>query len=41
MGGAIIIHMMNGIGIGMPVFVLLLVWVVGFLRNPDLFKLKI
>ena len=40
MGGAIIIHMMNGMSIGMPVFVLLLVWLVGFLRNPDFFKLK-
>jgi hypothetical protein len=40
MGGAIIIHMMNGMSIGMPVFVLLLVWLVGFLRNPDLFKFK-
>ncbi len=40
MGGAIIIHMMNGMSIGMPTVVLLLVWIVGFLRNPELFKIK-
>jgi hypothetical protein len=40
MGGAIIIHMMNGISIGMPTVVLILVWVVAYLRNPELFKLK-
>ena len=34
MGGAIIIHMTNGMSIGMPSAVLILVWVVGFLRNP-------
>ena len=40
MGGAIIIHMMNGISIGMPTVVLILVWVVAYLRSPELFKLK-
>ena len=38
MGGAIILHMTNGLSIGMPSFVLILVWVVGFLRNPELLK---
>ena len=40
MGGAIIIHMMGGMSIGMPVVVLILVWVVACLRNPELFKIK-
>lgn len=40
MGGAIIIHMMNGLSIAMPTVVLLLVWVVGYLRNPDFFKFQ-
>lgn len=40
MGGAIIIHMMNGMSIVMPTVVLLLVWLVGFLRNPELLKTK-
>lgn len=40
MGGAIIIHMTYGMSIGMPVVVLILVWLVGFLRNPDLFTIK-
>ena len=40
MGGAIIIHMTGGMSIGMPVVVLLLVWLVGYLRNPGLFKFK-
>lgn len=39
MGGAIIIHMMNAMSIGMPTVVLLLVWVVGYLRNPEFFKI--
>ena len=39
MGGAIILHMTGGISIGMPVVVLLLVWVVAGLRNPELYKL--
>ena len=36
MGGAIIIHMTNGMSIMMPSVVLILVWVVGFVRNPEL-----
>ena len=40
MGGAIIIHMTSGISIGMPAVVLILVWVVSWLRNPELFKIK-
>ena len=39
MGGAIIIHMTGGMSIAMPTVVLLLVWVVGFLRNPEWLKL--
>jgi hypothetical protein len=38
MGGAIIIHMTGGLSIVMPSVVLILVWVVGFLRNPELIK---
>ncbi len=38
MGGAIIIHMTSGLSIVMPSVVLILVWVVGFLRNPELLK---
>ncbi|MBU2493211.1 MAG: DoxX family protein [Bacteroidetes bacterium] len=44
MGGAIIIHMTGGMSIIMPSVVLILVWVVAFLRNPELllnFKTKI
>ncbi len=40
MGGAIIIHMTGGISIAMPVVVLILVWLVAFLRNPELLKVK-
>jgi hypothetical protein len=40
MGGAIILHMTGGMSIGMPTVVLLLVWLVGYLRNPELFKIK-
>jgi len=40
MGGAIIIHMTNALSIGMPSVVLILIWVVGFIRNPELIKLK-
>lgn len=40
MGGAIIIHMTGATSIIMPVVVLILVWVVAFLRNPELLKLK-
>jgi len=38
MGGAIIIHMTGGLSIVMPSAVLILVWIVGFLRNPELIK---
>lgn len=38
MGGAIIIHMTGGLSIVMPSVVLILIWVVGFLRNPELIK---
>jgi len=40
MGGAIIIHMTGGMSILMPSVVLILVWVVGFIRNPDLYKIN-
>jgi hypothetical protein len=40
MGGAIIIHMTNGLNIAMPTVVLLLVWGVGSIRNPELVKLS-
>ena len=40
MGGALIIHMTGATSILMPAAVLILVWVVAFLRNPELFKLK-
>lgn len=41
MGGAIIIHMTGGTSILMPALILVLVWVVAYLRNPDFFcKLK-
>ena len=38
MGGAIIIHMTSGISIVMPSVVLILIWIVGFVRNPELQK---
>jgi len=38
MGGAIILHMTNSLSIVMPSVVLILVWTVGFLRNPELLK---
>lgn len=37
MGGAIIIHMTSATSIGMPVTVLILVWVVAYLRNSEMF----
>ncbi len=40
MGGAIIIHMTGGTSILMASVVLILVWIVAFLRNPEYFKLK-
>ncbi|MEI8049333.1 MAG: DoxX family protein [Bacteroidota bacterium] len=39
MGGAIILHMTSGISIVMPSAVLILVWVVLYLRTPDFYKL--
>lgn len=38
MGGAIIIHMTSGMSILIPTVVLILVWIVGFVRNPELLK---
>jgi hypothetical protein len=38
MGGAIILHMTGGLSIVLPSVVLILIWVVGFLRNPELLK---
>lgn len=38
MGGAIILHMTGGMGIVFPSVVLVLIWVVGFIRNPALLK---
>lgn len=38
MGGAIIIHMTGGLSIVLPSVVLILIWIVGFLRNPGLIK---
>lgn len=40
MGGAIILHMTGGMSIAMPTVVLILVWVVAYLRNPEIFKFK-
>lgn len=40
MGGAIIIHMTGAQSIIMPSVVLVLVWVVGVLRNPEFYKIK-
>ena len=40
MGGAIILHMTGGMSIAMPSVVLILIWVVAYLRNPELFKFK-
>jgi len=39
MGGAIILHMTGGTSIIMPSVVLVLVWIVGFIRNPELLKM--
>lgn len=39
MGGAIMVHMMSGTSISFPSFVLILVWIVGLLRN-DFFLQK-
>lgn len=40
MGGAIIIHMTSGMSIMMPSVVLILVWVVAYLRNPNFYNFK-
>lgn len=37
-GGAIMVHMMSSTSILFPSFVLILVWIVGFLRNPYFYK---
>ncbi len=39
MGGAIILHMTGGMSIVMPTIVLILIWLVAYLRNPELFKI--
>ena len=38
MGGAIIIHMTGGLPITLPTVVLIIIWIGGFLRNPELIK---
>ena len=38
MGGAIIIHMTGGLSLVTPTVVLIMIWIVGFLRNPELIK---
>ena len=40
LGGAIIIHMTSAMSIVMPSVILVLVWVVAFLRNPNFYNLK-
>lgn len=40
MGGAIIIHMTTGTSIAMASTVLILVWIVLYLRNSEFFKLQ-
>ena len=40
MGGAIVAHMISGLPIYMPAGVLIVVWITGFIRNPELFQLK-
>ncbi|MCK9641634.1 MAG: DoxX family protein [Prolixibacteraceae bacterium] len=40
MGGAIILHMTGGMSIVMPTVVLLLIWGVAYLRNPEFFKIN-
>ena len=39
MGGAIIVHMTGGLSIVIPSVVLILVWAVGLIRNPELIKI--
>jgi len=36
LGGAIIIHMTGGMSILLPAVILVTVWVIGFIRNPEL-----
>lgn len=36
MGGAIIIHMTGGLSIMMPSAILVIIWIGGFIRNPEL-----
>lgn len=38
MGGAIIIHMTGGMSIIMPSVILILVWITGYIRNPELLR---
>jgi hypothetical protein len=40
MGGAIIIHMTGEMSILMPSVVLILIWIVLYLRNPGIFKIN-
>lgn len=40
MGGAIIIHMTNAMPITMPAVILIVIWAVAFLRNPELCNLN-
>jgi hypothetical protein len=39
MGGAIVVHMISGLPIIMPSVVLIVIWVTGSIRNPELYKL--
>ena len=39
LGGAIILHMTGGMSIAMPSVILILVWITGILRNPEMIKL--
>jgi len=39
MGGAIVAHMISGASIIMPSVILVLVWITGFIRNPEMYKL--
>ena len=41
MGGAIILHMTGGMSIGLPSLFLILIWIVDFLRNPELLKIQV
>jgi hypothetical protein len=39
MGDAIVVHMISGLPTIMPSVILIVVWVTGFIRNPELYKL--